>query len=102
MISEKRKKQVLRQLQQQEQRMLSKKEKPINKRVIIYQGQSDSGLVKVIQNTLPNYERSKFLIQTTVVNRDNEFRSKIVAKSNDIRKVSELLSKLLGRKISLR
>lgn len=82
--------------------MLSKKKKPINKQVIIYQGQSDSGLiVKVIQNTLPNYERSKFLIQTTV-NRDNEFRSKIVAKSNDIRKVNELLSNLLGRKISLR
>ena len=82
--------------------MLSKKKKPINKQAIIYQGQSDSGLaVKVIQNTLPNYERSKFLIQTTV-NRDNELRSKIVAKSNDIRKVSELLSNLLGRKISLR
>lgn len=82
--------------------MLSKKKKPINKQAIIYQGQSDNGLiVKVIQNTLPNYERSKFLIQTTV-NRDNELRSKIVAKSNDIRKVSELLSNLLGRKISLR
>lgn len=82
--------------------MLSKKKEPINKQAIIYQGQSDSGLiVKVIQNTLPNYERSKFLIQTTV-NRDNELRSKIVAKSNDIRKVSELLSNLLGRKISLR
>lgn len=82
--------------------MLSKKKNPINKQAIIYQGQSDSGLiVKVIQNTLPNYERSKFLIQTTV-NRDNELRSKIVAKSNDIRKVSELLSNLLGRKISLR
>ena len=82
--------------------MLSKKKKPINKQAIIYQGQSDSGLaVRVIQNTLPNYERSKFLIQTTV-NRDNSLRSKIVAKSNDIRKVSELLSNLLGRKISLR
>lgn len=82
--------------------MLSKKKKPINKQAIIYQGQSDNGLiVKVIQNTLPNYERSKFLIQTTV-NRDNELRSKIVAKSNDIRKVSELLSNLLERKISLR
>lgn len=82
--------------------MLSKKKELINKQAIIYQGQSDSGLiVKVIQNTLPNYERSKFLIQTTV-NRDNELRSKIVAKSNDIRKVSELLSNLLGRKISLR
>ena len=82
--------------------MLSKKKEPINKQAIIYQGQSDSGLiVKVIQNTLPNYERSKFLIQTTV-NRDNELRSKIVAKSNDMRKVSELLSNLLGRKISLR
>lgn len=82
--------------------MLSKKKKPINKQAIIYQGQSDNGLiVKVIQNTLPNYERSKFLIQTTV-NNDNEFRSKIVAKSNDISKVSELLSNLLGRKISLR
>lgn len=82
--------------------MLSKKKNPINKQAIIYQGQSDNGLiVKVIQNTLPNYERSKFLIQTTV-NRDNELRSKIVAKSNDIRKVSELLSNLLGRKISLR
>lgn len=82
--------------------MLSKKKKPINKQAIIYQGQSDSGLaVKVIQNTLPNYERSKFLIQTTV-SRDNSLRSKIVAKSNDIRKVSDLLSNLLGRKISLR
>lgn len=82
--------------------MLSKKKKPINEQVIIYQGQSDSGLaVKVIQNTLPNYERSKFLIQTTV-SRDNSLRSKIVAKSNDIRKVSDLLSNLLGRKISLR
>ena len=82
--------------------MLSKKKKLTNKQVIIYQGQSDSGLaVKVIQNTLPNYERSKFLIQTTV-NHDNKFRNKIVAKSNDISKVSELLSNLLGRKISLR
>lgn len=81
--------------------MLNKKKKPINKQAIIYQGQSDSGLaIRVIQNTLPNYERSKFIIQKTV-NRDNELRSKIVAKSNDIRKVSELLSNLLGRKISL-
>lgn len=81
--------------------MLNKKKKPINKQAIIYQGQSDSGLaIRVIQNTLPNYERSKFIIQKTV-NRDNKLRSKIVAKSNDIRKVSELLSNLLGRKISL-
>lgn len=82
--------------------MLSKKKKPINKQAVIYQGQSDSGLVvKVIQNTLPNCERSQFLVQTTV-KCNNEFISKIVAKSNDIRKVSELLSNLLGRKISLR
>ena len=81
--------------------MLSKKKKPINKRVIIYQGQSSRGLtVRVINNTLPNYE-NEFLIQTTV-KRDNELKSKIVAKSNDIKKVSELLSNLLGRKISLR
>lgn len=81
--------------------MCSKKKKSINKQVIIYRGQSDSGLaVKVIQNTLPNYECNEFLIQTTV-KRDNELKSKIVAKSNDIRKVSELLSNLLGRKIKI-
>lgn len=83
--------------------MLSKKNKPTNKQAIIYQGQSANGLmVKVIQNTLPNYERSKFLIQTETVDRRGITKTKIVAKSNDIQKVSELLSGLLGRKISLR
>lgn len=82
--------------------MVNKKKKHINKQVIIYQGQSVSGLtVRVIKNTLPNYECNEFLIQTTV-KRDNELKSKIVAKSSDIRKVNELLFNLLGRKINLK
>lgn len=82
--------------------MVNKKKKHINKQVIIYQGQSVSGLtVRVIKNTLPNYEYNEFLIQTTV-KRDNELKSKVVAKSNDIRKVNELLFNLLGRKINLK
>nr|DAM87809.1 MAG TPA: hypothetical protein [Caudoviricetes sp.] len=82
--------------------MVNKKKKHINKQVIIYQGQSVSGLtVRVIKNTLPNYEYNEFLIQTTV-KRDNELKSKIVAKSSDIRKVNELLFNLLGRKINLK
>lgn len=83
--------------------MFSKKNKPTNKQAIIYQGQSVNGLmVRVIQNTLPNYECSKFLIQTETTDHRGMKKTKIVAKSNDIRKVSELLSSLLGRKISLR
>lgn len=82
--------------------MVNKKKKHINKQVIIYQGQSVSGLtVRVIKNTLPNYEYNEFLIQTTV-KRDNELKSKIVAKSSDIQKVNELLFNLLGRKINLK
>lgn len=82
--------------------MVNKKKKPINKQVIIYQGQSVSGLtVRVIKNTPLNYEYNEFLIQTTV-KRDNELKSKIVAKSSDIRKVNELLFNLLGRKINLK
>lgn len=83
--------------------MVNKKKKHINKQVIIYQGQSvSSGLtVRVIKNTLPNYEYNEFLIQTTV-KRDNELKSKIVAKSSDIQKVNELLFNLLGRKINLK
>lgn len=83
--------------------MLSNKNKPTNKQAIIYQGQSANGLmVRVIQNTLPNYERSKFFIQTETTDRMGMKKTKIVAKSNDIQKVSELLSNLLGRKINLR
>ena len=83
--------------------MVNKKKKHINKQVIIYQGQSvSSGLTgRVIKNTLPNYEYNEFLIQTTV-KRDNELKSKIVAKSSDIQKVNELLFNLLGRKINLK
>lgn len=82
--------------------MLRENKNPVNKQVIIYVGQSNNGLlVKVIQNTLPNCKRSKFFVQTTV-KRGNDLKNKIVAKSNDIRKVSELLSNLIGRKISLR
>lgn len=82
--------------------MLSKKKKHINKQVIIYRGQSANGLtVEVIRNILANYEHSKFLIKTETTDRRGMTKTKIVAKSNDIRKVSELLSNLIGRKISL-
>lgn len=82
--------------------MASKKIKPENSQSVIFSGQSVNGLlVKVIQNTLPNYERSKYLIQTTKTDYRGVQRNRIVAKSNDVRKVSELLSVILGHKITL-
>lgn len=82
--------------------MASKKIKPENNQAVIFSGQSVNGLlVKVIQNTLPNYERSKYLIQTTKTDYRGVQRNRIVAKSNDVRKVSELLSVILGHKITL-
>ena len=82
--------------------MASKKIKPENRQAVIFSGQSVNGLlVKVIQNTLPNHERSKYLIQTEKTDFRGVQRTRIVAKNNDIQKVSELLSVILGHKIML-
>lgn len=82
--------------------MESKRIKPINKQATIYSGQSVNGfMVHVVQNTLPNYERSKYFVKSVTTDRRGMTKEKIVAKSNDIRKVSELVSSLLGRKVSL-
>lgn len=82
--------------------MVSKKIKLENRQAVIFSGQTINGLtVKVIQNTIPNYERSKYFVQTTKTDYRGIQKHHIVAKSNDIRKVSELLTNLLGHKITL-
>jgi hypothetical protein len=73
-----------------------------NRQYIIYQGQTPTGAwLKVVQNSLPNYERTKYFISSTFTSRRGTKKQTIIAKSDSVKKINEVLSSLMGRKVNL-
>ena len=80
-----------------------RKNKPTNKAIYIYRNSREIGKVlKVFQNTLPNFERPKyFLSEFYLDENDNQIGQKLLAKANEITDINRKLSDLLGYKVTL-
>ena len=83
--------------------MVRRKNKPTNKAICIYRNSREIGKVlKVFQNTLPNFERPKyFLYEFYLDENDNQIGQKLLAKANEITDINQKLSDLLGYKVTL-
>lgn len=75
-----------------------RKNKPTNKAISIYRNSREIGKVlKVFQNTLPNFERPKyFLSEFYLDENDNQIGQKLLVKANEITDINRKLSDLLG------
>lgn len=80
-----------------------RKNKPTNTSICIYRNSREIGKVlKVFQNTLPNFERPKyFLSEFYLDENDNQIGQKLLAKANEITDINRKLSDLLGYKVTL-
>lgn len=80
-----------------------RKNKPTNNAICIYRNSREIGKVlKVFQNTLPNFERPKyFLSEFYLDENDNQIGQKLLAKANEITDINRKLSDLLGYKVTL-
>lgn len=81
-----------------------RKNKPTNKAICIYRNSREiiGKVLKVFQNTLPNFERPKyFLSEFYLDENDNQIGQKLLAKANEITDINRKLSDLLGYKVTL-